>query len=133
MAVGEFQPDLRPAWSTNTPPAPVLNADGSQQVIPQPTQHQLPWPGDTTVSAISAQTWFSLSKGWSDETISGRIWFIGENSDGTPNYLNDGGQAFTLTQDVRMFWGLPNGTTKVSVQLNPHRHPVGWCFEVKGQ
>lgn len=133
MAVGEFQPDLRPAWTNATPPAPLLNPDGSQQTVPQTTHHQLPWPGDSTISQISAETWFSLSKGWSDETISGLIYFIGENPDGTPNYFNGSGQPFTLTKDVRMYWVLPTGTDKVSVSLDPHYHPVGWCFEVKGQ
>lgn len=133
MAIGEFQPDLRPAWATSGPsgaePTPVLDSDGVQKMVPQPTHHQLPWPGDASVSLISATTWFSLSKGW-DDSVSGHVWFIG-SSGGSPAYLHD--EDFTLAQDVRKGWQLPPGTDKVSVALNPHAHPVGWCFEVRGQ
>lgn len=138
MAIGEFQPDLRPAWKIVVKDGmdyavPVLEKDGSQKMNAYPTFHSLPWPSDSSVSSISEKSWFSITKGWNDEVnpVSGTVYFIGwDKKKNGPAYLKT--EPFKLIADVRKWWEVPQGTTKISVLLHPHFKPVGWCLEIKG-
>lgn len=125
----QFAKDANGVWQ------PVIDSTSGLQdvaVIPQPTFHQLFWPGDKTVSAISAETWFTITKGWDDNLnpVSGHVWFIGTDSNG-PVYLGD--NAFKIVQDWEWTVQLPTGCKKVSIQLDPHAHAVCATFEVKAQ
>lgn len=142
--IGEFQPkfDYHPKFTkdTNGVWQPVIDeATGRQAVdrVALPTFHQLFWPADKTVSSISAQSWFTLSKGW-DNTINpvtGHYWFIGSNLDGNgaplgpPKYLGD--DSINMSQDWEWTASLPAGCKKISIQLDPHDHAIGWALEIK--
>lgn len=133
----EFQPifNYQPKWQkVNNTWIPVVDeTTGLQEVemIPQSTYHQIPWPCDDTVSLLVKNTWVNISKGWDDvlNPVSGRVWWISQNSssDFTPRY--EGDQEFTLKQDERKNFNPPEGTTLVSVYLNPHKYAVGYSFE----
>lgn len=141
--IGEFQPkfDYRPKWTldeTSGAWLPVVDLETGLQVVKRvalQTFHQLFWPGDATVSSITANAWFTLSKGWDNPTnpVSGTVFFIGSNADGSPKYLGAGaaGQTFTLNQDREFTTDLPVGTKKISVRLDPHDHAVGWAIEAQ--
>jgi hypothetical protein len=145
--IGEFQPkfDYRPKWKLTDPADPTsawipdIDAATGLQVIKRvayQTFHQLFWPGDSTVSSITANAWFTISKGWDNPTnpVSGTVFFIGTNADLSPKYLGAGGsagQAFTLSQDREFTTDLPAGTKKISVRLDPHDHAVGWAIEAQ--
>lgn len=145
--IGEFQPkfDYRPQWKRATADDPTsgwvpdVDAEtGLQQVqrVALQTFHQIFWPSDPNVSAITAKAWFTLSKGWDNATnpVSGTVFFIGTASDRSPTYLGSGagnGTTFTLAQDREFTTELPAGCKKISVRLDPHDHAIGWAIEAK--
>jgi hypothetical protein len=143
--IGEFQPkfDYWPAWrhvdETDPTSAWMPNVDnntGRQLTyrVALETFHQLFWPGDSTVSTITKQAWFTLSKGWNNtiNPVTGNLWFVGTNADGSPKYLgSSAGAAFTLAQDREFTTPLPIGCKKISVRLDPHDHAVGWAIEAQ--
>lgn len=139
--IGELQPYVAPRWKQDSTGAwvPDLDDNGVQQMFAYPTYHDLPWPADSSVSGISAQTWFTLVKGWSDKLnpVSGILYFMGEKDwvvgkpGGSPTYLQT--LNFTLGVNVRQTWELPKGTTNVGIELAPHYHAVGYCFEVRAK
>lgn len=141
--IGEFQPKFAPLWVPQyetkddgtkvlVGALPQLNEDGTQKLQPLVTFHQLVWPFGPDNSNITKQAWFSLSKGWDDNLnpVSGHVWFTSTSADGkAPVYLGDA--AFKLVQDVRKWnWNIPANTDKISIQLDPHAHAIGWCIEV---
>lgn len=145
--IGELQPKFAPLWTpqyetkdngdgTTTKilvgALPQLNDDGTQKLASLATFHQLPWPFGPDNSAISKTAYFSLSKGWDDKLnpVSGHVWFTSTSADGkAPVYLGDA--AFKLVQDTRKWqWTIPANTDKISIQLDPHAHAIGWCIEV---
>lgn len=72
--------------------------------------------------------WFNLSTGWADAERY-TVWFIGENTDGGPSYLNYQ-QVDAPKQDHRYGWSLPDGTVHISVEY-ACAEPVGVEIERK--
>lgn len=89
-------------------------------------RHYLVCPVGSVSSIISA-AWLSLATGWADAT--GHVWFIATTG-GKARYLHD--EDFTLTDNARSLWVLPDGTDQVAVQFTS-ANPVGWCLETKSK
>jgi hypothetical protein len=83
------------------------------------------------VSSLVNRGWFSLATGW-DGAPDVRVWFMGTNADGTPDYglFPDNGKSFVLKNNVRQWWQLPDGTDQIGVEYRS-LSPVGWCIELE--
>lgn len=68
------------------------------------------------VSGLVNRGWFSLATGWEDAPEV-RVWFLGTNSDGTPNYGLFPGNVnpFVLKKNARQWCG--------SYRMGPTRSP----------
>jgi hypothetical protein len=83
------------------------------------------------VSSLVRRGWLSLATGW-DDAPEVRLWLMGTNSDGTPNYglYPDNGKPFQLTKNVRRWWELPDGTDQIAVEYRS-LNPIGWSVELE--
>lgn len=100
--------------------------DGSGKIVPKRSYLCAPI-GNSLVN----RGWFSLAIGWEDAPEI-RVWFLGTNSDGTPNYglFPGNGNPFVLKKNVRQWWQLPDGTDQIAVEYHS-LSPVGWCVELE--
>jgi hypothetical protein len=83
-------------------------------------------------SGLVKQGWFSLATGW-DDAPEIRVWFMGTNSDGTPNYglfPAGNGNPFMVKKNSRQWWELPDGTDQIAVEYHS-LNPIGWCIELQ--
>jgi hypothetical protein len=136
----ELQPkfDYSPHWTKIADGAWVPDVDGAtglQHVtrVALPTAHQIYWPGDESVSQISAVTWLSITQ---SVDITGHYWFNGTSFDGNgvPNgapLLKDG--PIVNKRDLEWNMILPKGTRKISINLAPHENPIAVTLEVKAR
>lgn len=134
MTIVALQPQLRPKWKiVDNVTVPDVDANGLQFMEPTTTYHQWCWPSDGTVSQISANTWFTVTRGWDDTVsdVAGELWLIGTNADASPKYL--GYHTFDLGTDREFTILVPPGTKKYSVKLKPHKIPVYCTLEVKAK
>jgi hypothetical protein len=83
------------------------------------------------VSNLVNRGWFSVATGW-DDVPEIRVWFLGTNPDGTPDYglFPDNGKPFPLPKNVRRWWQLPDGADQIAVEYTS-LNPIGWCVELE--
>ncbi len=89
-------------------------------------------------SSLTKRSWLGLATGW-DDAPEVRVWFLGTNPDGTPNYglpapptgappFPGNGIAFKLTMNARQWWEAPDGTDQIAVEYRSEQ-PIGWEIE----
>jgi hypothetical protein len=89
-------------------------------------------------SSLTKRSWLGLSTGW-DDAPEVRVWFLGTNPDGTPNYdlpappsgappFPGNGKPFALKKNARQWWEAPDGTDQIAVEYLSTQ-PLGWEIE----
>lgn len=89
-------------------------------------------------SSLTRRSWFGLATGWADAPEV-RMWFLGTNADGTPNYelpapptggspFPGNGKPFVLKMNARQWWEAPDGTDQIAVEYRS-KQPIGWEIE----
>jgi hypothetical protein len=89
-------------------------------------------------SSLTKRSWLGLATGW-DDAPEVRVWFVGTNPDGTPNYdlpappsgappFPGNGKPFVLKKNARQWWEAPDGTDQIAVEYHSAQ-PLGWEIE----